>query len=95
MWVWILTDLVRERGKLVDMLTRVLTAGYAEPKLKVEALEQLLTEVMPLDHAEVIDGLLPDRELYPAAREQGKDFYHVEHTQKNSSVAPNWNTATA
>lgn len=55
------------------MLTRVLTAGDAEPKLKVEALEQLLTEVMPLDHAEVIDGLLPDRELYPAAREQGKD----------------------
>ncbi len=38
------------------MLTRVLAARDAEAKLKVEVLQQLFTEVVPLDHPEVIDG---------------------------------------
>lgn len=41
------------------MLTGVLAAGNAEAKLKVEALQQLFTEIMPLDHPEVIDGDVP------------------------------------
>lgn len=41
------------------MLTGVLAAGDAEAKLKVEALQQLFTEIMPLNHPEVIDGDVP------------------------------------
>jgi len=51
----ILTDFLRQRGELVDVLTCVLAAGHAEAKLKVKALEQLLAEVVSLDHAEVVE----------------------------------------
>lgn len=61
-----LTDLLRQRRELVDVLARVLAARHAEAKLEIEALEQLIAEVMSLDHAEVVDGRLSHRELHAA-----------------------------
>lgn len=54
-----LTEILWERRELVDVLTGVLAAGDAEAKLKVEALQQLFTEIVPLNHPEVIDGDVP------------------------------------
>lgn len=59
-----LTDLLRQRGELVDVLTRVLAAGHAKAKLEIKALEQLITKVVSLDHAEVVDGCFSHRELH-------------------------------
>ena len=61
-----LTDFLRERGELVDVLARVLAAGHAEAKLEVKALKQLIAEVVSLDHAEVVDGCVANRELHSA-----------------------------
>lgn len=38
------------------MLTGVLATRDTEAELEVKALQQLIAEVMPLDHAEIIDG---------------------------------------
>jgi len=51
------------------VLTCVLTAGDAEPKLKIKTLQQLIAEVMPLNHAEVIDGFVPHCEFHPGKEE--------------------------
>lgn len=59
----VLTDLLWKWWELVDMLAGVLTAGDAEAELKVEALQQLISEVMPLNHAEVIDRNVTHCEL--------------------------------
>lgn len=64
--LWTLTDLLRQRRELVDVLACVLAAWHAEAKFKIEALEQLITEVMSLNHAEVVDGRLPHCELHSA-----------------------------
>lgn len=40
------------------MFTCVFTAGDTEAKLKVEAFQELLTEVMSLNHSKVINGLV-------------------------------------
>lgn len=61
-----LTDFLGQGGELVDVLARVFAAGHAEAELKVEALEQLIAEVVPLNHAEVVDGCVAHRELHPA-----------------------------
>ena len=42
------------RGKLVDMLAGVLTAGDAEAEVKVEGLEVGVAEIMALDHTEIL-----------------------------------------
>lgn len=47
------------------MFTRVFTAGDAEAKLKVKALQQLSTEIMPLDHSEIVYGSVSYSELHP------------------------------
>lgn len=47
------------------MLTRIFTAGDAEPKFKIKTLKQLIPEVMPLNHAEVINGFVPYCEFHP------------------------------
>lgn len=57
-------QLFRERGEVVDVLAGVLAAGDAEAEVEVKAFEQLVAEVVPLDHAEVVDGLLSHRELH-------------------------------
>lgn len=45
------------------MLAGVLAARDAEAEFEVKALEQLISEVMPLDHAEVVDGDVAHCEL--------------------------------
>ena len=45
------------------MFTGVLAARHAEAKLKVKTFEQLLSEIMSLDHPEVFYRHVPDREL--------------------------------
>lgn len=62
-----LTDFFRQCGELIDVLARVLAAGHAEAELKVKALEQLITEVVSLNHAEVVDGGVAHCKLHPAA----------------------------
>lgn len=53
------------------MLTGVLAAGDAEAKLKVEALQQLFAEIVPLNHPEVIDGDVPYCEFNTKTQKQG------------------------
>lgn len=56
-------DVVGEWGELVDVFTGVLAVGHAKPKLKIKAFQQLLPEVMPLDHPEVFDREVPYSKL--------------------------------
>lgn len=60
-----LTQLLRERGEVIDVLAGVLAAGDAEAKVEVKAFEQLVAEVVPLDHAEVVDRFVSHCELHP------------------------------
>lgn len=59
-----LTDILRQRGELVDVLACVLAAGHAEAELEIKALEQLIAEVVSLDHAEVVDRCVSHCELH-------------------------------
>lgn len=75
-----LTEVLRELGELVDVLTSVFTAGDAESKLKIKTLQQLIAEVVPLDHAEVIDGFVPYCELHP--EREGRDRLELSSSSK-------------
>lgn len=75
------------------MLTGVPAAGDAEAEIKVKVLQQTVSEVMPLDHAEVGDGLVSHGELHPAGREKGRinpasPLYRVQDRKGNSGVLP-------
>lgn len=59
------------------MLACVLAAGDAEAELKVEALQQLFTKVVPLDHPKVIDGDVPYCELNAEETTSRKDIIPV------------------
>lgn len=60
----ILTEVFRQRWEFIDVFTGVLAAGHAKAKLKVKTFEQLLPEVMSLDHPEVIYGHVSNCELH-------------------------------
>ena len=45
------------------MFARVDTARHAEAEVEVEALDNLILEVVPFYHSEAVHGLIPDREL--------------------------------
>lgn len=64
------------------MLTRVLAAGHAEAKFKIKALQQLIAEVVSLDHAEVVDGCVSHRELNSAETQGGHVFTKLEAHEK-------------
>ena len=64
-----LTLLCGQLGELVDMLHGVLAERNEEAKLKVEALEQAVLEVVPLNHAELVDRRRAYRELHPATQQ--------------------------
>lgn len=57
-------DILRQCWELVYVLACVFAAGHAEAELKVKALEQLIAEVVSLDHAEVVDGRVSYGELH-------------------------------
>lgn len=65
------------------MLTRVLAAWHAEAELKVKTLEQPLSEVMPLDHSEVLYGQVPHRELHA---ERGRERERCETGARQRQV---------
>jgi len=51
-------------GELVDVLACVLAAGHAEAKLEIKALEQLVAEVVSLNHTKVVDGCVTHCKLH-------------------------------
>lgn len=48
------------------MLAGVSAVGDTEAKVKVKALQQVITEVVSLDHAEVVQGPVSDGEFHPS-----------------------------
>lgn len=50
------------------MLAGVSAVGDTEAKVKVEALQQVIAEVVSLDHAEVVQGPVSDGEFHPIWR---------------------------
>jgi ATP sulfurylase len=52
-------------GKLVEVLAGVSRVGDYKAKVKVEALEELFPEEMPLNHAKVVHSLVADAKLDP------------------------------
>ncbi len=61
-----LTDFLRQCRELVDVLACVLAAGHAEAELEIKALEQLISKVVSLNHAEVVDRCVSHCELHSA-----------------------------
>lgn len=60
------------------MFTGVLAAGHAEAELKVKALEQLLSEVVPLDHPEVVYRHVANSELDAGGMEAEREMEEQE-----------------
>lgn len=54
------------------MLAGVSTVWDAEAKVKVEALQQVIAEVVPLDHPEIVQGSVSNCELHPVGRKTEK-----------------------
>lgn len=79
-----LTDFLWQRGELVDVLARVLAAGHAEAKLEIKALQQLIAEVVPLNHAEVVDGCVSHCELHSAETQGGNEFTSREANENTN-----------
>lgn len=57
-------NIFRQCWELIYVLTCVFAAGHTEAKLKVEAFEQLIAEVVSLDHSEVVDGCVSYGKLH-------------------------------
>lgn len=49
-----LTQAFRQLRELVDVLTSVAAVWDTEAKVKVKALQQMITEIVPLDHPEIV-----------------------------------------
>lgn len=54
------------------MLAGVSAVGDTEAEVKVEALQQVIAEVVSLDHAEVVQGPVSDGEFNPSWRKTAK-----------------------
>lgn len=54
------------------MLAGVSAVGDTEAKVKVEALQQVIAEVVSLDHAEVVQGPVSDGEFHPSWRKTAR-----------------------
>lgn len=68
-----LTQALRKLGELIDMFTSVTAAWDAKPKVEVKTLEQVITKVVPLDHAEVVQGPVPNCEFDPDRMRKEKE----------------------
>lgn len=60
-----LTQALRQLRELVDVLTGVSAVWDTEAKVKVKALQQVITEVVPLNHAEVVQRPVSNCEFHP------------------------------
>lgn len=49
-----LTQALRQLRELIDVLTSIAAVRDTEAEVKVEALQQVITEIVPLNHAEVV-----------------------------------------
>lgn len=54
------------------MLAGVSAVGDTEAEVKVEALQQVIAEVVSLDHAEVVQGPVSDGEFHPSWRKTAR-----------------------
>lgn len=72
------------------MLTGILAAGDAEAKVEVEAFEELVPKVVPLNHAEVVDRLVSHCELHPELREadRAESSLHANRQPAKGLQAP-------
>lgn len=59
-----LTQALGQLRELIDVLTGVSAVRDAEAKVKVEALQQVITEIVPLDHAEVVQRAVSNCEFH-------------------------------
>lgn len=55
-----LTHLTAERGELIDVFARVFAIRNTKAKIKVESLEQIVPEIVTLDHSETVQWLVSD-----------------------------------
>lgn len=61
------------------MLAGISAVWDAETKIEVEALQEMVAEVVPFDHAEVDQGSVPDCEFHPNWKE-------VQHKEEGAEV---------
>lgn len=54
------------------MLAGVSAVWDAETKVKVEALEQAIAEVVPLDHPEMSQGSIPHGKFHPVGKQKSE-----------------------
>lgn len=52
------------------MLAGVSTVGDAETKVKVEALQQVIAEIVPLDHPKMVQGAIPNGKFHPVGKQR-------------------------
>ena len=67
-----LTLLVGELRKFVDVLARVRASRYAKSKFEIEALQELISKVVTLDHAKLFDGLIPNNKFDPEKKQNSQ-----------------------
>lgn len=63
-----LTDILRQSWELIYVLACVFAAGHTEAKLKIKALKELIAEIVPLYHTEIVDGCVSNSELHSARK---------------------------
>lgn len=52
------------------MLTGVSTVRDTEAKVKVEALQQVIAEIVPLDHPKIVQGSVSNCEFHPVGKQR-------------------------
>ena len=83
-----LTQGLGQLRELVDVFAGVAAVGDAEAEVEVEALQEMLAEVVPLDHAEVVQRSASYRELNTGwvnrerERERQRDTERHRETQR-------------
>ena len=80
-----LTKVLRQRREFVDVLAGVLAAGHAEAELEVKALEQLLSEIMSLNHPEVFYRHVSDCEFNAEGTKKNRDREKSEHERQKQT----------
>lgn len=68
-----LTQALRQLRELIDVLTGVSAVWDTEAEVKVKALQQVIAEVVPLDHAEVVQRPVPNCEFHPSCVKQREE----------------------
>jgi len=66
----------------------VFAVWYTEAKLKVEAFEEPVAEVVLLDHTELVDGLVTHRELYAerSNRKVSQQCVFIANPRKKANI---------